>query len=188
MKSLSLNQPHFIVMVGQTGSGKTFFAEKFSETFNAPYVNFADIHQLADEDEELTQKILDMLLQQLFKTKHAIIFEGPTATRADRTQLANIAKAADYQTLFVWVQTDPISAKNRAIKAGHDEDDLDDRARSFDTLHASEKSVVISGKHTFGTQLKAVLKKITVPRIETPTEAPTRPVAPSRTLDVRRMR
>lgn len=178
--------PHLIVMVGIPGSGKSFFAQKFADTFNAPYVSFDTIHRIAGEP-ELTEKFMETLLQELFKTKQAIVYEGSGATRTERDELAKKAKAAGYQALFVWVQTDPDSAVTRARKAGWTDEELNAHDERFSPPHEKEKPIVISGKHTFGTQLKIVLKRLSGPRTEE--IALVRPITPQRILsDFRRSR
>lgn len=170
-------------MVGLLGSGKSFFAEKFSHTFNAPYVDIDRIQKLAD-DEDLAKRFIDLHLKELFKSKQAIVYEGPTGTKAERTEIAALAKAAGYQALFVWVQTDATSSRNRAEKAGYDEDEIEADAERFEAPDTREKAIVISGKHTFGAQVKAILKKLSTPRAETPL----RTVPPSRSASTIRRR
>jgi hypothetical protein len=76
----------------------------------------------------------------------------------------------------VWVQTDPVESKKRATKKQPDNSQLDsaqfDAAmRQFQNPTQAEKPVVISGKHTFTTQLRTVLKRLAG---VTPTSPPKR--------------
>ena len=171
MKSLSLNQPHLIVMVGIPGSGKSFFAEKFAETFHAPYVSLEKIAALAGDNDTSAAKIMKYQIDELLKTRQSIITEGEADTRSERAELTRKARANGYETLFIWVQTDPATAKSRATKVGksktgrtltHEEHDL--LTRRFTLPNAVESPVVISGKHTYATQAKVVLKKLSAPR------------------------
>lgn len=164
MKQLSLSQPHVIVMVGMPGSGKSFFAEKFSDTFHAPYVSRDLIAQLAGE--EAADTIADYQLNELLKTGQSIVFDGSSDTRVSRIELAKKARAAKYEILLVWVQTDEATARNRAAKYGLDDEAYDKRVKRFTPPAPPEKPVVISGKHTYASQAKAILQRLSAPRVE----------------------
>jgi predicted kinase len=187
MKSLSLSKPHVLIMVGIPGSGKSFFAEKFADTFHAPQVSLSAITSVVS-DETAALKIADMQFQELLKTKQSIIIDGLAHGRAQRMELTKLAHDADYDTLLVWVQTDPATAKARALKdKSQSADEYDKQTKRFAAPLASEKPVVISGKHTYATQAKVVLKKLSSPRAEISTHS-TPPVRtePSPTTSTRR--
>lgn len=167
MKSLRPNQPHLIIVVGLPGSGKTFFASKFAETFNAPYVSAEITAQLTGCDDEHAKEMTLYQVDQLLKTNHSILLEGETSARTDRAALAKRARDAGYKVLTVWVQTDPVTAKSRSVRPAKNktnrtltEADYDKLARKFTAPNAVEQPVVISGKHTYATQVKIVLKKL----------------------------
>lgn len=185
MKSLSLNQPHVIVMVGVPGSGKSFFADKFAETFRAPYVSRNHIEALVN-DSGLADALAMQQFAELLKTRHTIIVEGPAVTRSERSEIARQARSAGYETLFVWVQTDPATAKARCLRPKKDSqyraltsDQYDARLQRFSPPHSSEKAIVISGKHTYATQARVVLKKLSSPRatIAGHSRPPIRPIS-----------
>ena len=188
MKSLSLTKPHVIVMVGVPGSGKSFFAEKFAETFHAPYLCRDKVVSLV-RDSAAADKLILMNLAEFMKTKHSIIIEGPTISRAERTEINKLARKSGYEVLLVWVQTHPDTAKTRSLKASKSAtiqsvrtpDDYDQQAKRFNPPTAQERPVVISGMHTYATQVRAVLKKLSQDRTETTTQArpPAREVPPT---------
>lgn len=175
MKQLSLTKPHAIIMVGIPGSGKTFFAEKFSETFRAPLVSKEKLSAFApDAADQLT----DYILGEFLKTGQSLIIESNTDTRTARIDLARKVKTAGYETLLVWVQTDVNTAKMRSLKStGTSSDDYDRTAKRFTPPATPEKPVVISGKHTYATQAKVVLQRLSAPRTEISTHA-TPPIRP----------
>lgn len=184
MKSLSLSQPHAIVMVGLPGSGKTFFAEKFAETFSAPYFNISDLldHNI---DKQVAVAIARNTIEQFIRTKHSIVIEGLSSSRAERTELSKFFRQRGYETLFVWVQTDNDTSKSRHVKAGGNEELYQARTKQFSPPHSKENPIVISGKHTYATQAKTVLRKLSAPRIEISTHS----TPPTRSFqDVRRSR
>lgn len=184
MKSLSLSQPHLIVLTGIKGSGKTFFAEKFAETFRAPYISRDKLASLIP-DEALLDEIITYQLDELLKTRQPVVVDGLATTRVQRIELAHKAREAGYETLLIWVQTDPVTAKSRAIKASKKQlssEEYDRITKRFTAPNAVEKPVVISGKHTYASQARVVLKKLSAPRaaISTHHSAPVRPEAMTR--------
>lgn len=166
MKSLSLATPHMIIMVGLPGSGKSFFAEKFAETFHTPFVCEQKIEQLSKEH---VAQLVDMQVTELLKTKQTIILEGSASTRTERVALAKRARSAGYETLIVWVQVDMETARERSIGnklAAMSSDRFETIAKRFTPPNNLEKPLVISGKHTYASQAKVVLKKLSSPRAE----------------------
>jgi len=188
MKPLSLSRPHLIVMIGIPGSGKSTFAERFAEMFNTPLVSQLAFEQLlfgtkydnaANEQKALilTQNVLGELL----KTGQTIIYEDTTGSRLYRQDLAKTANKAGYVPLFVWVQTDSAEASRRALRKNKDSialshDQFDQAVARFTVPVSSEKAIVISGKHTFASQLKIVLKNLTTERAGRPVQVPHRSI------------
>lgn len=177
MKRLSLAKPHLIVMVGVVGSGKSFFAEKFAATFGSPYIHEEKIAGLAPDGK--VNEIALLQLDELLKTKQSIIFDGSSETRAERMALAKKAREAGYDILYIWVQTDLATAKARALHAKKPADFFDKAIKRFTSPNTSEKALVISGKHTYASQAKVVLKKLSAPRVESPAQ-PAIPARPQR--------
>jgi predicted kinase len=183
MKSLSLSQPHLIIMTGVPGSGKSFFAEKFADTFRAPYISYEKISILANTfDDVIVQDLFYYQLDELLKTQQAIIIEGLSDTHTERVELARKARIAGYAPLLLWVQTDPQTAKTRTTRTAKNKpnrtltpEEYDQVTKRFTPPNNIEKPVVISGKHTYATQAKVVLKKLSAPRTEISTH--TKPVA-----------
>jgi len=179
MKPLTPSTPHVIIMVGIPGAGKTTFAENFAKTFKAPYINPRSISDLTGIDEVATEKVTKLLFDQLLKTNRTLIYEGSTYAKAQRTALEQMVRKAGYRSLLVWVQTDPIESKRRATKKQLDGRHLS--AAQFDVAMSqfqnplpAEKPVVISGKHTYATQVRAVLKRLAGITPDTP-PAPEKP-------------
>lgn len=166
MKSLSLTNPHAIIMVGLPGSGKSFFAEQFSETFGIPHIDIASLAAFTSS-ETATDELLLFTLGEFTKTRASLIVEAEASTRTRRTELLKFFKSKGYSTLFVWVQTDNETAKQRSIKLQRmTAEAFDASLQKFSPPHTTEKALVISGKHTYPTQAKIVLKRLSAPRAD----------------------
>ena len=169
-------------MVGVPGAGKTQFASEFAEMFGAPRLDCAVLAELSD-DETKVNLASGAILKELMKTRQTIVFEGATEKRAWRMELARAARAAGYKVLLVWVQTDLPTAKARWMKTkGGDEALFEHKMKQFSAPHASESCIVISGRHTYTTQARALLKKLSEgARPTTPPAAQQTPTPPART-------
>jgi predicted kinase len=206
MKSLSLTKPLVLLMVGHPGSGKSFFARQFSETFGAPTVNFNRMRyelfsqpQYSQNEQAVIQNIANYQIEELLKTQRTFIVDGGMNPRADRQKLHNAAKEAGYGTLAVWVQTDLATCKQRSLKRNSQqaddkyaapitEDQFDLLVKRLTAPNQLEQSVVISGKHTYSTQARTVLKKLVAPREEAEKNSEkSRPQQPASDLHRRRL-
>lgn len=169
MKQLTLANPHVIIMVGIPGAGKTAFAEQFAETFKTPYVNEGAITREGDLNASQSEKVTRSFLDELLKTRRTLVYEGSTTTKSDRQKLVEHIVKAGYTPLIVWVQTESVEAKRRALKkhpkgSGLSSQDFDSAVSSFQTPIAKEHATVISGKHTYATQLRVILKQLSSER------------------------
>ena len=189
MKSLSLARPLVIMIVGIPGAGKSFFARQFSDLFDAPIVSFDEIRhvlfsdpQFSRDEETLIAMVMRLQMKQLFKTHKTFLIDGGLNTRIARMAIEKLAKQYDYGTVTVWVQTDEDTSAYRSVRrsAKREGDKFNtsmseqvflNHAKRINPPESKEIHVVISGKHTFATQAKMVLRKIIVPR-EQPSSAP----------------
>ncbi|MBF1504789.1 AAA family ATPase, partial [Prevotella pallens] len=115
MKPLSPSLPHIIAMVGAPGSGKTQFAVEFAKIFNSPVVSSRQFEVFTDNTKTISDATLS-LLEEFLKTKQTVILDGSTDQRTNRMRINRLAREYGYKVLFVWVQTDPATAKHRWIK------------------------------------------------------------------------
>lgn len=169
MKSLQLQKPHLLVVIGLPGSGKSFFASQFSANFSAPYLDYEEYRRLIGND--LTAaRLASNTLAQLIRTRQTIIIEGIGSSADDRHEIALIAKKNDYGVLYIWVQTEPQTALRRAMNAKDfpiSQHEFTERAGHFEILQKADAFIVISGRHTYATQARAVLKKLIIDRPKT---------------------
>ncbi len=187
MKPLTPTTPHVIIMVGIPGAGKTHFAEHFAKTFSAPFVNQAALKTIADTSETHAAELSSHMLDELLKTHRTIIYEGPTHVRTVRQALVRKITKAGYEPFLVWVQTESAEAMHRSLKADRslDANAYEAHLKQFQRPHLTEKAIVISGKHTYASQVKMVLRRLSGnTRPEEPV-APKRPPSPGRHIAVR---
>lgn len=189
MKQLSLTKPHLIVMVGLHGAGKSHFAERFADTFKAPVVSAGRIRselfnepQFNKDESEIIGRVSDYLLDELLKTERTILVDGETHLRVQRTAIQKKAAEHGYSVLFVWVQTDNKAMRTRAKKNGLPLEKFDEISRKFTPPNEKEPTIVISGKHTYASQLKIVLRKLSEPRSALAATSVTAPPRPRRKL------
>ncbi|MEO5691148.1 MAG: AAA family ATPase [Candidatus Saccharimonadales bacterium] len=182
MKSLSTSRPLVLLIVGVPGAGKSHFARQFATIFHTPLVSYDKLQNLlftepkfSKEEELLIANIMNSQIQELFKTQRTFIVDGAVNSRAARMEIEKSARKNDYGTLTIWIQTDHESAQSRVMSRNkRREGDLYNARMSAEQFkkHAQrinppavrELYTVISGKHTFATQAKVVLKKIVTPR------------------------
>lgn len=192
MKALSLSRPLIIMIIGLPGAGKSFFAGNFSSTFGAPLVSKDRLQfelfekpSFSAQEIGLIKRIAELQLTELVKTRTSILVDGLCSSRKERQQFEQFAAAHDYGTLIVWVQTDEPTAKTRSLartrKRAGDEynpkltaEQFAMLAKQLNTPVKQEDYVVISGKHTYTTQAKMVLRKLAAPRAQKADEAPMR--------------
>jgi adenylate kinase family enzyme len=157
MKSLQLSRPHAIMMVGVPGSGKSFFARQFADMFGSPFIDTLEIEKRTSSAEAASE-LIGMMIVEIAKLNHTFVFEGNSDSRVRRTEFAQWARQHGYQPLFVWVQVDKATALKRTLKSKSlSRDEFESVSKQFSAPHPSEKAIVISGKHTYSSQMKVVL-------------------------------
>ncbi|MEO5499322.1 MAG: ATP-binding protein [Candidatus Saccharimonadales bacterium] len=184
MKSLSLSRPLVIMIIGLPGSGKSFFGRQFAEMFGAPIVSTDFIrHTLSPESaydatvDRLVEALVANEITELMKTKKTFIVDGGMNTRSARFAVDRAAMTQAYGKLTVWVQTDEPTSLSRSLKrssrrqddamnSSMDAESFERYKKQFSMPHRSENIAVISGKHTFTTQARIILKKLVAPAEE----------------------
>ncbi|HEX6462663.1 MAG TPA: ATP-binding protein [Candidatus Saccharimonadales bacterium] len=211
MKQLQLPAPTVLIMMGLPGAGKSAFARHFAETYGLPLISLDKIrYELFNEpaytphEQDIVNRVADYMTGELLRSQHSFVIDGVhTNVKTNRMALHRQARDHGFQTLVVWAQVDEPTAKVRSLKRNSKKrDDIYNRSlpeAAFEALKkqltppTGENYVVISGKHTFPGQHKAVIRKLLPPaaqpitsqaepvrKVITPTPAVRRMSAPTR--------
>lgn len=187
MKSLSLSRPLVIMIIGLPGSGKSFFGRQFAEMFGAPIVStdfvrstFSPESLYDSNEDDVVAAVVTNEVMELMKTKKTFIIDGGMNSRTARFAVERAALTHGYGKLTVWVQTDEPTSVSRSLRrsirrqgdamnSSMSTESFERYKKQFSMPHRSENIVVISGKHTFTTQARILLKKLVAPTEVQPT-------------------
>ena len=160
MEGNKKNKPRAILVFGAPCSGKTTYCEKFSQRFKSPYYNLATMREEAD----FTEKQLHVVLEAISKTGQNIIIEGGLDTEAERERVRKLLKSCGYNPALVWIQTDINTIKARLKQklrsVAKAKELYDEKVESMEAPTDREKPIILSGKHTFDTQLRHTLAQL----------------------------
>lgn len=159
--STGKSKPYAILVFGAPKSGKTSFAEHFSQAINAPYLNLTHLIN----EYHVTKKLAAELIAQIAKCRSTLIIEGLIDTEAQRKEMRDLLIKCGYKPVLIWVQTDLNTIKQRMrscyrtlpeAKAA-----LEKAISRIEAPADDEKTIVISGKHTYQTQCRNVINRLT---------------------------
>lgn len=157
---------HLIMVYGVAGSGKSCFAEKFAETFGAAYVDLnglrREIFAKPEYDEAETKVVRQIgvfVLKGVLKGKQTVVMEGGIETKKERDEIRRLLKQYGYEPLLLWVQTDQATARGR-VRGRMTKRQFEESVERMELPMEKEGAVVISGQHTFKTQMRIVLGQL----------------------------
>lgn len=180
MKELPLSEPLLLVLVGYPGSGKSHFARELSSRYNFSVISGDRIRSIifsqpafSRQDEDTIKDVALYQLEELFKTKRPVIFDADGTTKQARLHLAKLAKDANYRMLTIWVQTDAETAFIRSSRRSQSKvgdkytvnlsrELFEQLCKQFTAPSGNEHYLVISGKHTYATQVQTLLRKLKI--------------------------
>lgn len=167
MKQLILSKPHLLILTGIPGAGKTYFANHFAKTYSLPLISSTNTTKIlfekpnySNDEQTIVRRINKAELEQILKTKSNVVYDGYTDTRISRYELTKVAVQSGYVPLIIWVQTDLVSSKRRALKEGVPKQQLENLIRKFTPPNDKENHLVISGKHLPSNQTRSVTNKL----------------------------
>ena len=151
-------KPRALLVFGAPCSGKTTFAEKFAQKFGLAYYNLQDL----EDEYGFSKDGVMVVLEQVLKTKQTIIVEGMLDTERDRAEVRNLLRSHGYEPALIWVQTDMATIrmrlKSRFRSVAKAKKAYDEAVSVMEAPTDIEKPIILSGKHTFETQTRHVVK------------------------------
>jgi predicted kinase len=170
-------KPLLIMLYGFPGAGKTFFARQLCEHLSAAHVQDGRIRtelfeqpRYDREENQVISHLMDYMSGEFLAAGMSVIYDTNAMRLSQRRALRDVARKSHAQPLLIWLQIDVDSALARASK--RDRRKADDKYNvpvdrpTFERLASgmqnpqNEEYIVISGKHTFNTQLSAFMKRL----------------------------
>lgn len=149
-----------ILVFGAPCSGKTTFSKQFAAQFNATFYDLDTLQQ----EHNLSRQFILLLVSEIAKTGATLVIEGGNDTEKDRRELVEILRGAGYITTLIWIQTDVstirMRLKNKLKSVEKAKQVYESRVKVLEAPSDAETPIVLSGKHTYHTQLKQVLTQL----------------------------
>ncbi|MBR3254029.1 AAA family ATPase [Candidatus Saccharibacteria bacterium] len=152
------SNPRALLVFGAPCSGKTSFSTNFAKKYD---LAFYDLDEIRDSN-RLSRKNLLLIVELVARTGKTLIFEGGLGTEKERTEIRNILRSAGYSPTLIWIQTDintirtRLKLRYRSVSKARDV--YDTSVENLEAPSDHEKPIILSGKHTFETQCRHVLK------------------------------
>lgn len=174
---VSPTKPLLILLYGFPGAGKTYFARQLCDQLQAAHVHGDRIRselfeqpRYDREENDVVNHLMDYMTGEFLNAGMSVIYDTNAMRLSQRRQLRDLARKVGAQPILIWQQIDTESAFLRAAK--RDRRKSDDKfspainRQTFERIAINmqnpqnEDYIVLSGKHTFTTQLSALMKRL----------------------------
>lgn len=175
---LKPTKPVLVLLYGFPGAGKSHFARNISEHLECAVVNgdriryeLFDRPQYDKQENDIVKHLMGYMSEEFLNAGVSVVYDMNAMRRAQRHELREMARKKHAKTILVWFQLDADTAYgrlgNRDRRTADDKYAMDYTQSEFREFvshmqHPSptEDYVVVSGKHTFGSQKTAFFKKL----------------------------
>ncbi|HTH72012.1 MAG TPA: ATP-binding protein [Candidatus Pristimantibacillus sp.] len=167
----------FILLYGYPGSGKTFFARQLAENLQAAHISSERIRgelfespRYDKEENDVVEQLMSYMAGEFLNAGLSVIYDINAMRTTQRRTLRDMARHSKAQPILIWLQIDAEGAFTRL--GNRDRRRSDDKyagpadRATFDRIAGgmqnpqNEDYIVVSGKHTFDSQLSAFLKRM----------------------------
>ncbi len=189
-------KPFFLMLYGFPGAGKTYFARQLCESIQAAHLQADRIRsELFEEprydkkETEIVIQLMNYMAEEFLNAGVSVVYDVNALRARQRHELRALARRGGAKPLVVWFQMDPDTAFARNVK--RDRRRADDKyatkwdRTSFEGVITGMQNptnaddyVVVSGKHLFGTQQSAVVRKLRDMGIISSDDASSRTIKP----------
>lgn len=174
MREGRLKTPVVFIVVGEPGTGKSWFANKLSiglDIFGIDYerLRYYLFNEASYNDKEMAvmQNTASYIMDELFAHNQSFVIDGGGNDYKFRREMAKKCDEKGYEQVIVWLQANSELSSSRAtgaavIKAKYFKrklttGQLTELAKQFEKPTDKEDVIVISGNHSFQSQMKVVL-------------------------------
>lgn len=166
------------MLYGFPGAGKSYFARNLCDHLQAAHVQGDRIRselfqtpRFDKQENTVVSQLMDYMTHEFLNAGISVVYDTNSMRAAGRHALRDLARRSHAQPLLIWLQIDTESAFSRVsardrrrtddkYAAPIDRPTFEDIARHMQNPQNVEDYIVISGKHTFNTQISAVAKRL----------------------------
>lgn len=177
MQKIGKSKPILIYFYGMPGAGKTLFSQNLSKDLGMAHISSDRIRSFlfakqtrSKSENTIVTNLMDMFTEQFLKLGVSVLYDISANRLINRKSLKEFAKKYGAKDLLIWLQIDQETAKFRSQHRDkrRQEDkynnNLDDsifnQQIEFMQNPTNEDPVVISGKHHYGNQKNAIIKRL----------------------------